>query len=128
MKVSRFKESLTFFCTEELEQCHHFYGGLLELPLSQRSDTFLLYRVTSSSYFGLTSGPERQPAPSGALFELTTHTRGEVDMWYERLHKAGVKTDDRPRLIPEIDVYYFFAFDPNGYRVEIMHYPSLTNS
>ncbi len=128
MKISPFKESLTFFCTKELELCHHFYGDLLELPLTQRSDTILLYKITSTSYFGLTSGPERQPAPSGALFELTTHTRSEVDILHDRLHAAGVKTDGLPRLIPEMDVYCFFAFDPNGYKVEIMYFPALSSS
>ena len=128
MKVSRFKQSITFFCTNDLEQCHEFYGNLLELPVALQSDTFILYRINNSSYFGLTSGPERQPAPSGALFELTTASRDEVDEWYKRLNEAGVKTDALPRLIPEMDVYCFFAFDPNGYRIEIMHYPFLSDA
>jgi hypothetical protein len=49
------------------------------------------------SYFGLTSGPERQPALSGALFELTTVSHDKVDEWYKRLNESGVKTDALPR-------------------------------
>lgn len=107
--------------------CHQFYGELLELPLVLRTDGALVYKTTPSSFFGLTSGPGREPAAEGAIFELTTYSREEVDDWYQKLKQACVELDGVPREVEGMGVYCFFAFDPNGYKVEIMHYPDLSD-
>lgn len=119
--------TITFFCAlpTQLEACHKFYGGLLGLPLVMQTETVRLYRTSATSFFGLTAGPARQPAPGGAILELTTSSRAEVDRRFRELTAAQVHTDGAPRDVKAIGAYGFFANDPQGYLVEILHFPAL---
>src|ERR1700722_7141595 len=82
--------TITFFCAlpTQIEACHKFYGGLLGLPLVMQTGGVRLYRTSAASFFGLTAGPARQPAPGGAILELTASSRAQVDRRFRQLTAA----------------------------------------
>ncbi len=123
----RSNATLTFFCAvpEQLDACDRFYSGLLGLPLVMQTERARLYKANPTSFFGLTTGPARRPAPEGAIFELVYSTRREVEQMHSRVTAAGVATDVAPRFVLARDAYGFFATDPQGYRVELIHFPRL---
>jgi len=57
-------------------------------------------------------------------FAFQVDTRSEVDDAYERCRSAGVRIDSPPEKHyldqPDEDYYAFFAFDPDGIRVEVL--------
>ncbi|MGH7004884.1 MAG: VOC family protein [Alphaproteobacteria bacterium] len=116
-----FAQALTFFCTRDLAASERFYGGTLGLGVALRTPTAILWRVTDSAYFGVTSGPGREPKAGAALFELVTQEESDVGLWYDRIVADGWYTDAAPRRVAG-DVTCFFATDPNGYLVEILHF------
>lgn len=122
-----FTGTLTFFCAaaSQLDRCHHFYGELLGLPLVMKTDTVRLYRTSQASFFGLTAGPARLPCPGGAILEMATSSRAEVDRLFAVLEQANMHTDGEPRATRGVEAYAFFASDPQGYLVEILHFPGL---
>jgi catechol 2,3-dioxygenase-like lactoylglutathione lyase family enzyme len=121
MPPPAFSHALTFFCTRSLAESERFYGGTLALPVAMRTPTAILWRVTGNAFFGVTSGPGREPKAGAALFELVTEDESEVGLWHDRIVADGWQTDGAPRRTPE-GVTCFFATDPDGYLVEILHF------
>ncbi len=119
--MTSFAQALTFFCTRDLEASARFYGATLGFPVAMRTPTAILWRVTDTACFGVTSGPGREPKAGAALFELVTHTESEVGDWHRRIMADGWQTDGAPRRVAG-GVTCFFATDPNGYLVEILHF------
>lgn len=116
-----FPRALTFFCSRDLAASERFYGGTLGLPVATRTPTAILWRVNAGAYIGVTSGPGREPKPGAAILELVTEEAAEVARWHERIAGDGWQTDGPPRRT-EAGITLFFATDPNGYLVEILHF------
>jgi len=119
--MGAFAQALTFFCARDLAASERFYGETLGLAVAMRTPTAILWRVTESAYFGVTSGPGRAPKAGAAIFELVTRRADEVGEWHARIAAAGWATDGAPRQVPG-GVTCFFATDPDGYLVEILHF------
>ncbi len=116
-----FAQALTFFCARDLAASERFYGETLGLEVAMRTPTAILWRVCDRAFFGVTSGPGREPKPGAAIFELVTEEEAEVGRWHARIAAAGWRTDGAPRRIGG-GVTCFFATDPDGYLVEILHF------
>jgi catechol 2,3-dioxygenase-like lactoylglutathione lyase family enzyme len=117
-----FARALAFFATRDLAASERFYGGTLGLRAVIRTPSAILWRVTDSAFVGVTCGPGRQPSPGAALFELVTERLEEVTLWHRRIESDGWITDGPPRAAALPGVTCFFATDPNGYSVEILHF------
>ena len=119
--MGAFARALTFFCAKDLAASERFYGATLGLPVAMRTPTAVLWRVTDGAFFGVTNGPGRVPKAGAAIFELVTHRASDVNEWHTRIAAAGFETDGAPRAAPG-GVTCFFATDPDGYLVEILHF------
>ena len=119
--MGAFAQALTFFCAKDLAASARFYGETLGLPVAMRTPTAILWRVTETAFFGVTSGPGRAPKAGAAIVELVTRSAPEVGDWHARIAAAGWATDGAPRQAPG-GVTCFFATDPDGYLVEILHF------
>ncbi len=116
-----FAEALTFFCAADLAASEKFYGETLGLRTAIRTERAILWRVTDTAFFGVTSGPGRAPKAGAAILELVTRTAAEVADWHGHIAGAGWHTDGPPRASAG-GVTCFFATDPDGYLVEILHF------
>lgn len=116
-----FTQALTFFCTRDLVASERFYGGTLGLTAVIRTGSAILWRITDTAFFGVTSGPGRTPAPGAAIVELCVDSAEAVQGWYDRITADRWETDGPPRHV-EAGATCFFATDPNGYLVEVLHF------
>ncbi len=119
--MAGFAQALTFFCTRDLAASERFYGGTLGLAVAMRTPTAILWQAAGAAYFGVTSGPGREPKAGAAIFELVTRHDSDVQDWYARIVADGWQTDAPPRRTAG-GAFCFFATDPNGYLVEILHF------
>lgn len=119
--MSAFARAITFFCTQDLPRSERFYGGTLGLKLAMRTPTAVVWHVADGAYFGMTAGPGREPKAGAALLDLVVRTKDEVSEWHRRITADGWKTDGPPRPMHD-GMTGFFATDPDGYLVEILHF------
>ena len=119
--MTAFTEALTFFCTKDLARSERFYGGTLGLRIAMRTPKAVVWRVSDTAYFGVTSGPGREPKAGAALLDLVVRTKEEVTEWHRRITADGWTTDGPPRPMHD-GMTGFFATDPDGYLVEIIHF------
>jgi catechol 2,3-dioxygenase-like lactoylglutathione lyase family enzyme len=117
--------TLTFFCSADLDRSRAFYEGTLGLRPAMTTPTALLWHVAQGSYFGVTSGEGRVPKAGAAILELVVDAPGDVDDWYAAITRDGWSTDGAPRDL-DGGGRCFFATDPDGYLVEVLHLPQLT--
>lgn len=109
-------QQVSWVYTDDLAGTARFYEETLALPLALDQGPCRIYRTGASSFLGLCRArPGRFVEPRGVVVTLVTP---EVDAWHARLAEAGVKIEAPPRLSETFNVYGFFAFDPNGYRIE----------
>jgi catechol 2,3-dioxygenase-like lactoylglutathione lyase family enzyme len=119
--MTDFVQALTFFCTRDLAASARFYGATLGLREAMRTPTAILWQAAGAAYFGVTSGPAREPKPGAAILELVTRSDDAVAAWHARIVADGWTTDGPPRRTPG-GAFCFFATDPSGYLVEILHF------
>jgi catechol 2,3-dioxygenase-like lactoylglutathione lyase family enzyme len=119
--MTAFAQALTFFCTRDLARSERFYGGTLGLKVAMRTPTAVVWRITDTACFGMTAGPGREPKAGAALLDLVVRSKQEVLDWHRRIEADGWKTDGAPRLMHD-GMTGFFATDPDGYLVEIVHF------
>lgn len=111
--------SVTFLYTRDLPGTARFYAETLGLPLALDQGPCRIFRTGPSSFVGVCDKADRAVQPAGVVFTMITP---DVDGWWERLRQAGVPLDGPPRYSPTFRVYAFFAFDPNGYRIEFQQF------
>lgn len=57
--------------------------------------------------------------PDRVVLTLVTD---DVSGWHARLTEAGARVDGPPRQNERFRIFHFYAFDPDGYRVEIQRF------
>lgn len=99
----------------------------LELRTYRGSEN-VLYMRFGSSYLGIRpadGGNYRHYAPGLEHIAFQVDSRGEVDAAHERCLTAGYRVESPPErhyaYLDEQDYYAFFAFDPDGIRVEVCY-------
>jgi catechol 2,3-dioxygenase-like lactoylglutathione lyase family enzyme len=119
----------------DVEESLSFYRMLLE-PLglkeysrvpSYRQTEEIVYLELGHSLLGLRpadGGTHRHYDVGLEHFAFQVDTRDEVDDAYERCRSVGVSIESPPEEHyvdqPDEDYYAFFAFDPDGIRVEVV--------
>jgi len=117
-----FVSSLSFFCAKDgLAESERFYGGTLGLDVAFRTPTAVLYRVTDTAFFGITAGPGRVAKEGAAIVDFVVESVDEVHAWHKKITDDGWETDGPPKHA-DLGATLFFATDPNGYLVEILHF------
>jgi catechol 2,3-dioxygenase-like lactoylglutathione lyase family enzyme len=119
--MASFTRALTFFCTRDLARSERFYGGTLGLAVAMRTPSAVVWHIAGAAYFGMTAGPGREPTAGAALLDLVVRTKEEVSEWHRRITADGWATDGAPRAMHD-GMTGFFATDPDGYLVEILHF------
>ena len=118
--VESVSAQVTWRYTENLEKAHEFYGEVLGLELVRDEGAARIYRVNSGACIGVCRAFEdRVVEPSGSMVSLVTD---DVDGWYDRLKRAGVKLKAPPHRLDQFGIYTFFAEDPDGYVVEFQKF------
>lgn len=117
-----FTHSFTFFATKDLAAADRFYCGLLGLPVAIDAGDARLYRITDTSFFGVTAKAGREPAADAAILELVCASAAEVHDWHAKMVAAGHAVDGPPRQGARGGALLFFVTGPDGYRVEIVHF------
>ena len=114
-----FLASFSFFCAKDIQASERFYAGTLGLKEAIRRPHAILWRVTDTAFFGVTSGPGRVPRAGAAVLALVVASEAEVEAWQARILADGWTTDGAPRRTASGN-FMFFATDPDGYPVEIL--------
>ena len=110
------QQQVTCIYTDDLPATARFYEETLALPLVLDQGACRIYRTGPGAFLGLCRVREgRWVEPKGVVLTLVTDA---VDAWHARLVACGAKVDGPPTEKPAWNIYAFFAFDPNGYRIE----------
>ncbi len=120
MTTSRFNSSIIFFYTHDLPATHHFYHGLLGLPMVVDQGTCRIYRMSGDGFIGFCT--HRDPDLNLADAAIITMVAEDVDGWYARLNTRGVVFEKAPAHNERFGIYHCFFRDPNGYLLEIQRF------
>ncbi len=114
--MTPFRQLVTFYYANDLEQTADFYENRLELPLALDQGSCRIYQVSESGFIGFCRHFEAPPHPEGIIITLVTT---QVDEWHQRLLDKGVSIEKAPTLNAKFNIYHCFLRDPNGYLIEI---------
>lgn len=121
----KFASQITFIYYKDLTAPSKFYEEIFGFELEIDQGWAKIYRVSESSYLGIVDekrGHCNWEPKKSALITLVTETVDEVDEWYDKLKRHGVKLLSEPRTHKDIGVRGFFFEDPAGYAIEIQHF------
>lgn len=111
---------IAFFFTYDLEKTARFYTKTMQLQLVLKQKDCCIWRVTQTSFIGFCERENVPLAPpDNSIFSLVTD---DVDGWFKRLSKKGVKFEQTPVLNPDYQVYQCLFRDPNGFLIEIQRF------
>lgn len=126
----------TDLAVSDVERSLAFYRELLG-PLgledgfrlrTYRGTEDVLYLRFGNSYLGIRpadGGTYRHYAPGIEHLGFQVDSRQEVDEAHERCLAAGFRIESSPQrhyaYLDDQDYYAFFAFDPDGIRVEVLY-------
>ncbi len=114
----KFDSQITFCYTENMDVCHSFYNGILELPMVLDQGGCRIYRVATDSYIGFCTRKRRE-SESHVTLTLVTE---DVDMWFKKVKEAGCEVIKEPAFTPEYNIYNCFVKEPAGYTLEIQRF------
>lgn len=116
--MNDFGSFITFLRTDNLEKTTQFYTSIMNCPLIIDQGLCRIFQITENSFIGFCSHflEEKQDA---VCLTFVCDTKEEVDNWYKKLKKEGVKVKDSPKNNLKFNIYNFFAEDPNGITLEI---------
>jgi catechol 2,3-dioxygenase-like lactoylglutathione lyase family enzyme len=77
--------------------------------------------------FGITTVSEEHPLTENLHVAFGVGDRGAVDAWWERMTRAGHRSDGEPGPRPQYSESYYGAFvlDPDGNSVEAVHHDTV---
>ena len=116
--------TVTFFYYEDLEPVAHFYGDVLQLPITMDEDWVKIFQITPSSSVGIVLNGRGFHAVSAEKPAMLSIVTNDVDGWYARLQQANVTMrrklppPDKEKKPGSAPVRGFIAEDPGGYTIE----------
>ncbi len=119
---------ITFFYYEDLSPAIDFYERIMGLKLVDDQGTCRIYEVHGGSFLGIVDEKHGHcRAQRNEKNVLATFVVDDLEEWYSRLKKQGVKMTSDLLSKPEIQIKAFFFEDPNGYALEMQSFlnPSL---
>ncbi|MFX0002059.1 MAG: VOC family protein [Candidatus Hermodarchaeota archaeon] len=115
----KFKESITFLGTKDLEKTSQFYQNIIGLTLYKDQGVCLIFNVTINSKIGFC---EHIPVVYQDKSPIITFITDDVDKIYNKLIKLKVNIKEKPKINEKFKIYHFFLKDPNGYTLEIQKF------
>ena len=104
-----------FYPCNSLQRIHDFYHDILGLELCKDQGKCRIYKSKSGG-IGFCNHLPRQP--SGNIICFVVDSEKQVDDWFEKLNYLGVEILAKPVRKEEFSIYQFFAFDPEGNKIE----------
>lgn len=117
-----FESQITLLYFRNIEKAYHFYEEILGLKLKIDQGYGRIYQVSGNALLGVMDekrGFLQSGSGKSVMISLITD---EVDEWYERLQKKGVKLLSKPLTKEEIGIRSFLFEDPEGYILEIQKF------
>jgi len=121
----KFASQITFIYYKDLAEPSKFYEEIFGFELEIDQGWAKMYRVSESSYLGIVHekrGHYNWEPKKTVLITFVTDSIEEVDEWYEKLKRHGVKLLTEPKTHEDIGVRGFFLEDPAGYSIEIQYF------
>lgn len=110
---------IAFVYTADLDRAHAFYAGALGLPLVLDQGACRIYRVRRGAHIGVCRRKDGAAAAQGIILTIVCD---DVDDWYARLVAADRPVDGPPTRSETYRIYHFFAWDPDGHRIEVQRF------
>lgn len=120
--IMKFKSQITFHYYKDLPRVCKFYEDVFGLKLEIDQGWAKIYRVSESAFVGLVDekrGYFNWVPDKSSMITLVT---SEVDSWYEKMKRKGVKLLSEPHNVAEIGIRCFLLEDPEGYVIEIQKF------
>lgn len=117
-----FQSQITLLYFRNIEKAYHFYEEILGLKLKIDQGYGRIYEVSGNALLGVMDekrGFLQSGSGKSVMISLITD---EVDEWYEKLQKSGVKLLSKPLMKEEIGIRSFLFEDPEGYILEIQKF------
>lgn len=109
---------IAFYPSQDLKASQQFYQNILELELSRDQGVCLIFKVNEGGFIGFCNHLEVTENPNFIITIVTD----DVDGVYEKLERANVTLESKPKLNEKYQIYHFFARDPNGYKLEVQKF------
>lgn len=115
-------QNIVFLPTHNLEETSHFYSQILGLKLVLDQGSCQIFCLNDQSFLGFCEHiPKIEPADS-VMICIIESTQSDVLSKFDDLNTKKVRTDGNPRRNEKFEIFHFFAFDPNGYRLEFQSF------
>ncbi len=120
-----FESQISFLYYKDLMNAVDFYEKNFNFRLINDQGWAKIYQTSESAFLGLVDekrGYFNWQREKTVMITLVTKTPAEVDIWFDKLHKNGVKCLSSPHNVDEIKIRCFLAEDPEGYVIEIQNF------
>lgn len=108
---------VSFYPCKDIVETTHFYTQILPLKLHVDQGAAKIFD-TGYGFLGFCQY-EHQQLATYTCISFNVNSKEEVDEYYISLKEKRVKMIHAPMLHQTFDVYSFFFYDPNGYKLEI---------
>ncbi len=112
-------EQITFIYVEDLERTSEFYEMLFGFELVLDQGTCRIVKTTAGSFLGYC---QRTGGGGFTPDLILTFVTPDVDGWYQKLLSNGVSPQTTPQVNEYFQIYHFFLFDPDGYKLEFQRF------
>lgn len=110
---------IVFLKTRKPVQTREFYETVMHSPVVLEQAGCWIHKIADRAYLGFC---DREGVPKNPENIVITYVRDDVDEVFASLREHNVPMDGEPRLNPTYGIYHFFAYDPNGYSVEVQRF------
>lgn len=112
---------IVFLKTRKTAETREFYESVMQTPVVLEQAGCWIHKITERAYLGFC---DREGVPDQPENIVITYVRDDVDECFSHLLAQNIRVDGEPRLNPTYGIYHFFAYDPNGYSVEVQRFES----
>jgi len=110
---------ITWLYYSDLPEAVRFYEEVMGLSVTVDQGWSKILRVSGDGYIGLVDGAKgyhKASDPKPVIFCLNVR---DAEAWYERVTKAGVLVEEKPRESERLKIKVFIFKDPEGHVIEV---------
>jgi predicted enzyme related to lactoylglutathione lyase len=120
--VPRFAEQIVFLYYSDLRVAEEFFGKALGLEKTMDRDWVKIYRTVGGSSIGAVKEGRGFHKPSPSKPVMISWAVDDLQPWYERVVKAGIKVIKEPQVSTDPPAKTFLVADPTGYTFEFLQW------
>jgi predicted enzyme related to lactoylglutathione lyase len=120
--VPRFAEQIVFLYYSDLRVAEEFFGKALGLEKTMDRDWVKIYRTIGGSSIGAVKEGRGFHKPSPSKPVMISWAVEDLEPWYERVVKAGIKVLKEPQVSTDPPAKTFLVADPTGYTFEFLQW------